>query len=108
MVVVKVQGEMLIDRKTEAGSKIERILRPCSFIFIMMIINAGGRTDPRSQAVDQSQPGSPRLGSCYACRGGRFESIAAHPAQRVVAAYVINHTFQVGTGHTPIVFQRAK
>src|SRR5712691_4347664 len=108
MVVVDVQGEMRVDRTTEAGSKIERILRPCSFIFIMMIINAGGRADPRSQAVDQSQAGSPRLGSCHACRGGRFESIAVRPAQRVVAAYVINHTSKVRTGHTPIVFERAK
>src|SRR5207248_8787435 len=99
---------MLIDKITEPGSKIEGILRPYSLILIMMIIKAGCRADPRSQAVGQCQAGSQRLGSRHACRGGRFESIAASPAQRVVAAHIINHTFKVRTGHTSIVFQRAK
>jgi len=76
---------MLIDRITEAEGKIERILGPCragsTCIFIVMIINTGGRGDPGRQIVGESQAGSPGLGTRHACCGGVFESIAARPAQ---------------------------
>src|SRR5437773_12322804 len=103
---------MLIDRMTEAEGKIERILGPCragsARIYIVMIINSRRRAQPRSQTVVESQAGSPCFGSRYACRGRVFESIAAGPSQRMVAAHVSNHTVKVWTGRTPIVFQRAK
>src|SRR5215471_17918769 len=108
MVVVKAQVEVLIDHIMEAENKIEGILRPCSLILIVIIINSGRRAKPRSQAIGQNQAGSPRFSSCHACRSRRLESIAACPTERVIAAHVINSTFEVRAGHTPVVFKGTK
>src|SRR5262245_29739505 len=84
MVVVKVQGEMLVNYITKPEIDIVRILRPCragaALIFIVMIINASNCTEPRSQIVIQAQASPPRLCGVSAHRCGRFESIGCDPA----------------------------
>ena len=110
------QGKTLIDRVAKAERKIERILRASragsgrsrGLILIVVKIDGGRRTEPRSKIIRQDQAGSERLAGRRVCLSGRFEAIACRPVQRVVAPNVLKRTFEVWCGRIAIVLQRAQ
>ena len=73
-----------------------------------MKIDRGRRAEPRSKIIRQDQTGSEGLADRRVCLIWRFETIACHPSQRVIAPNVVKGTLEVWGRRIAVILQRAQ